>query len=207
MPVNQDSDLCSLRDVLLRKSIQFGRFTLASGQISDIYVDAKLTTCSAEAMPLVGRVFLRKIHARGWFPQAVGGLTLGADPIAFSIARESLTLSPESTVDAFIVRKETKKHGMGRYIEGLASTEGVSVVIIDDVCTSGGSTVLALEKALAAGMRVLGAICLVDREAGAAELIERDFHCQLESVFKLSDLRPASERPCSAKGPFEASIR
>src|SRR5437879_4046464 len=196
------ADLSQLKDILRSKSVRFGTFTLASGETSDVYVDCKLTTCSPQAMPLIGRAFLRKLHSRGWLPEAVGGLTLGADPIAFAIARESLeTAQP---IDAFIVRKEPKKHGMQRYIEGLDQTEGRRVVIIDDVCSKGGSTAQAIEQAKVAGMHVLGALCLVDREMGAAELLDRRFGCALDSIFKLSDLRTQPDEPHSASNLVEA---
>lgn len=181
------AELSRLKNILRERSVRFGAFTLTSGETSDIYVDCKLTTCSAEAMPLVGRAFLRKIHSRGWLPEAIGGLTMGADPIAFATARESLDMGPP--INAFVVRKEPKKHGMQRYIEGLEPTQGRRVVILDDVCTKGGSTAQAIEQAKAAGMLVLGALCLVDREMGAAELLERRFGCPLDSIFKLTDLR------------------
>src|SRR5262249_32105271 len=145
-----------LKELLLEKSLRFGAFTLASGETSDVYVDCKLTTCSPEAMPLIGRAFLRTMERHGWAPEAVGGLTLGADAIAFATARESL--ETERPVHAFIVRKEPKKHGMQRYIEGLEQTDGCRVVIIEDVCTKGGSTAQAIENAQAAGMRILGAV-------------------------------------------------
>jgi orotate phosphoribosyltransferase len=116
-------------DLLRTKSVRFGHFKLASGKESNVYVDCKLTTYSAEAIPLVGRAFLRRIKANGWLPQAVGGLTLGADPIAFAIARESL--ETDKPIHAFIVRKETKKHGMGRFIAGLEETQGCRVVLLD----------------------------------------------------------------------------
>src|SRR5690348_5049423 len=104
-----DSDHEQLKLLLREHSVRFGQFKLVSGQTSDVYVDAKLTTCRAAAMPLVGRLFLRKIAERGWNPAAVGGLTLGADPIAMAIAHES---SPTAKpLDAFVVRKEPKKHG------------------------------------------------------------------------------------------------
>ena len=187
MDAGQNSEESRLMDMLRTKSVRFGPFKLASGKESNVYVDCKLTTYSAEAIPLVGRAFLRRIKAKGWAPQAVGGLTLGADPIAFAIARESL--ETDRPINAFIVRKETKKHGMGRFIEGLEETQGCQVVILDDVCTTGDSTALAIEKAKAAGMEVLGAICLVDREAGATELLHSKFGCSLESVFRLSDFQ------------------
>ena len=101
-------DCNKLRELLCRKSIQLGDFTLASGEKSKFYVDAKLTTCVPEAMPLIGRVFLERIEDRGWKPEAVGGLTVGADPIAFSIARESIEKTGRS-ISAFIVRKEAKE--------------------------------------------------------------------------------------------------
>jgi orotate phosphoribosyltransferase len=183
----QNDELSHLKTLLCAKSVRLGEVTLASGQKSDIYVDGKLTTYSAEAMPLVGRAFLRKMALLNWSPEAVGGLTLGADPIAFAIARESLDFG--RPVDAFVIRKEPKKHGMQRFIEGFDETAGREVVIVEDVCTTGGSTAQAIEKALAAGMRILGAICLVDREMGGPALLREKFGVRLESIFKLSDLR------------------
>ena len=181
------SELDQLQNILLSKSVKFGDFQLASGQRSDVYVDCKPTTCNAAAMPLVGRVVLRKIRERGWLPEAVGGLLVGAEPIAFAVARESLEMQPQ--VNAFIVRKEAKPHGRQKAIEGIDPTANCRVVVIDDVCTQGESTALAIRNMQAAGMIVLGAICLVDREAGAAELLQREFGIQLESVYKLSTLR------------------
>lgn len=186
LPTAQE-ERSQLKALLRRNSVRFGTFTLVSGQTSDVYVDGKLTTCTAQAMPLVGRAFLRKMQARNWAPDAVGGLTLGADPIAFAIARESVDAG--RPVDAFVIRKEPKKHGMQRFVEGLDQTDGLNVVILDDVCTTGGSTAQAIERAQAAGMRILGAICLVDRQMGAAELLEKQFGCALDCVFTLSDLR------------------
>ncbi|MGA8030724.1 MAG: orotate phosphoribosyltransferase [Bryobacteraceae bacterium] len=191
MLATDEQDLISLKAALLKKSIRFGDFTLVSGDKSDVYVDAKLTTCSAQWISVVGRVFLRKIQARQWFPEAVGGLTLGADPIALAIACESMRTG--APINAFIVRKEEKAHGRKRSIEGLEHTAGVPVVILDDVCTRGESTATAIEKAIAADMIVLGAICLVDREMQAGELIASRFGAQLERIFTLSELRSASE--------------
>ncbi len=154
-------------------------------------------------MPLVGRAFLRKMQTRNWLPDAVGGLTLGADPIAFAIARESVDAG--RPIDAFVIRKEPKKHGMQRYIEGLEPPEGRNVVILDDVCSTGGSTAQAIERAQASGMRVLGAVCLVDRQMGAAELLAEKFGCILESIFTLSDLREAGDQPHGTARPVETS--
>ena len=196
-------DLQRLKSILLRESVRCGEFTLASGQTSDVYVDAKLTTCCAEAMPLIGRVFIDKMHSRGWNPQAVGGLTVGADPIAFSIARESLESG--NKINAFIVRKEPKKHGMQRFIEGMENAQGQKVVIIDDVCTTGGSTAQAIQKAKDAGMDVLGAVCLVDRDMGARERLAQEFGCALEWIFPLSELRSEHESHASSQ-PIEAAV-
>jgi orotate phosphoribosyltransferase len=187
----QEQDRLDLKTMLCAKSVCFGKVTLASGQQSDVYVDAKLTTCSPEAMPLVGRVFLHKMQSRGWLPQAVGGLTVGADPIAIAIARESL--ETEHRVNAFIVRKEAKRHGRQKLVEGLEPTVDRQVVIIDDVCSEGSSSALAIRNSQSVGMRILGAICLVDREMGAAELLRNEFGIELESIFKLSELRPVSD--------------
>jgi orotate phosphoribosyltransferase len=176
----------ALKEMLLKSSVRFGDFTLVSGQKSDVYVDCKLTAYLPAAMPLIGRAVLEKIRGRGWEPEAVGGLTLGADPIAFAVARESL--DTERPIPAFVARKEPKKHGTQRFIEGMEKTEGLAVVVLDDVCTTGGSTVQAIERVRNAGMRVLGAVCLVDREMGATELLAA-MDCPLDSVFKLSELR------------------
>jgi len=186
MSYTHSDDRSVLRDILVRKSLSTdGDFTLHSGEKSPVYVDGKLTTCFPQAMPLVGKVFLQKMRERRWFPEAVGGLTVGADPIAFSIARESLEAG--TPVNAFIVRKEPKKHGKQKFIEGLEQTEGKNVVIIDDVCTKGDSTAQAILKAQEAGMLVLGAICLVDRQQGATELLLRK-GVVLDSVFTLAEL-------------------
>jgi orotate phosphoribosyltransferase len=178
-----------LKEMLCSISLQMNaeqEYELHSGGKSSVYVDAKITTCSPKAIPLVGRVFLNKIEELRWAPEAVGGLTVGADPIAIAIARESL--DTDYPLKAFIVRKEAKKHGTKKFIEGLAETDGCRVVIIDDVCTKGDSTAQAIEKALKARMVVLGAICLVDREQGASDLLSKNFDVCLERIFTLSEL-------------------
>src|SRR5258708_14772196 len=98
--------MTTLKDLLCQKSLQIGEFTLVSGEKSTFYVDSKLTTYSPEAMPLIGRAFLSKMAERGWAPDAAGGLALGADPIAFALARESPGSEPP--IDAFVVRNATK---------------------------------------------------------------------------------------------------
>lgn len=184
---NSEQDLFSLKNALLEKSIRFGEFTLASGDKSDVYVDARLTTCSAKWIGVIGRVFLNRLRVRHWSPKAVGGLTMGADPIALAIASQSADMG--EPIDAFVVRKDTKKHGRQREIEGLEQTAGIPVVILEDVATRGESSALAIEKAIDAGMKVIGAMALVDREAGAKELLAGRFGVELDSIYTLSELR------------------
>jgi len=179
-------DRARLAQMLRERSVRTGDFVLVSGKRSTIYVDAKLTTCRAAAMPLIGRLFLAKMAERNWQPAAVGGLTMGADPLALAIARESVETSRE--IDCFLVRKEPKKHGTMKFVEGLAADSRPYVVILDDVCTSGGSTRLAIERAREGGLRVLGAICLVDREEGAREAIETGLACPFDRIFTISEL-------------------
>jgi orotate phosphoribosyltransferase len=186
------TDREQLKTLLRRHSVRFGEFKLVSGQTSSVYVDAKLTTCRAEAMPLVGRLFLQKIKQRGWRPAAVGGLTLGADPIAMAVARESS--GTEMELDAFVIRKEPKKHGTMKFIEGLPGVPGTRVVILDDVCTTGGSTITAIQRAREASLEILGAICLVDREMGAAQNIAA-LDCPFDWIFTLSELKEHNGLP------------
>ena len=159
-----------LLQILRQRSVLRGDFVLASGKRSNVYVDARLTTLHAPAMPLIGRVFLQKMMERGWMSDAVGGLTMGADPIVVAIARESLEYG--ASIDGFLIRKEAKGHGRGRFVEGLQSGEGKSAVIVEDTCTTGGSTIQAIERAREFGFAVKGAISLVDREEGGREAIE-----------------------------------
>jgi orotate phosphoribosyltransferase len=190
--MNLEQDRQALAGILNRLSIRRGDFVLASGQRSNIYIDARVTTCHAPAMPLIGRLFLAKMAERGWRPAAVGGMSLGADPIVIAVARESVD-SP-APIDAFLVRKEAKGHGMRKQIEGLPEGTGaidvviVDDVIVDDVCTTGDSTIKAIQAAREAGLNVLGAICLVNREQGAREAIEGGLACGFDQIFKMSEL-------------------
>lgn len=177
----------------MRRSVRRGEFKLVSGRTSSVYVDGKLTTLAADAMPLIGRLFLDKMEERGWRPRAIGGLSLGADPIVTAVARESLERGPG--IDAFLVRKEAKKHGTEKFIEGLEQAEGLPVVIVDDVCTTGGSTADAIARAQEAGMRILGALCLVDREAGAQQMLKERFGCDFDWIFRLSELLSGTASP------------
>src|SRR5438477_2004908 len=130
--------MLSPRQELLRllatKSFRLGEFKLASVGISDYYIDCRTTTLDARGAQLTGQVFLDEIRTRGWNAQATGGLTMGADPIVVAVALTS------GSMHGFLVRKVEKEHGMGRRIEGFQE-KGARVVIVDDVCTTGGSTV------------------------------------------------------------------
>jgi len=187
MTLSLPQDVAELRNILEKKSVRFGTFKLASGQTSNVYVDCRPTTCDPRAMPLIGRIFRRKMDEMGWHPDAVGGLTMGADPIAFAVARESVGCPP--IVECFTVRKERKVHGMQKVVEGLESPKGKNVVIVEDVCTKGESTALAIENAKAEGMNIIGAVCLIDREAGGRELLRERHEVELASIFKLSDFQ------------------
>jgi orotate phosphoribosyltransferase len=163
--------MSSAREELLRllatKSFRLGEFRLSSGGTSDYYVDCRATTLDARGAQLTGQVFLQEIQRQGWNAQAIGGLTMGADPIVVAVAVTS------GTLHGFLVRKAEKQHGTGQRIEGFRET-GARVVIVDDVCTTGSSTVQAIEAAREFGFEVVGVMCLVEREeAGGRTSVEK----------------------------------
>jgi orotate phosphoribosyltransferase len=163
------NDEQQLRRLLLERSVRRGDFILASGQRSSYYIDCRLTTMSAEGMVLIGRMGLAAIRAQGWRPRAVGGLTMGADPVAYAIAAASQGTDLE--MDAFSVRKEPKAHGTGQQIEGNFRA-GDDVAIVEDVITSGGSARKAMAAVEGAGGRVVGIVAVVDREEGGRAVLE-----------------------------------
>ena len=146
-----------LLEMLAQKSFRMGEFKLSSGITSDYYVDCRLTTLDARGAQLTGEVFLEEIREQGWEPDAVGGLTMGADPIVVAIAVTS------GRLHGFLVRKAEKQHGMGQRIEGFKE-KGARVVVVDDVCTTGSSTIQAIEAAREFGFEVVGVMCLVERQ-------------------------------------------
>jgi len=162
------SDQAALNTLLLARSVRFGDFVLASGQKSRYYIDARKTTMSAEGQAVIGRLGLAAIRQAGWAPEAVGGLTMGADPVAYAIARASLDAPP--VIQAFSVRKAAKEHGTKRRVEGNFDP-GSKVVVVEDVVTTGGSTVQAIEAIRNEGGEVLGVLAVVDREQGGAARI------------------------------------
>jgi orotate phosphoribosyltransferase len=179
-----------LLDILKEKSVCRGTFTLASGRQSDLYVDAKQTTGDPEALILIGRVGWQLLRQTAAALQtrvdSIGGLTIGADAIAFSIGIFAKLEDPSSTLQTFIVRKEAKTHGRHKLIEGNFSA-GHSVVIVDDVVTTGGSTLQAIDAIEAAGGNIAFVIVLVDRQEGGREEIEKRGH-KVVPIFTRADL-------------------
>ena len=165
------SDADELRRLLLERSVRRGDFVLASGQRSSYYIDCRLTTMSAEGQVLIGRMGLRAIRAAGWKPRGIGGLTMGADPVAYAIAAASW--GTDLVINGFSVRKEAKGHGTGQLIEG-NFRPGDDVVVVEDVITSGGSAQRAIAAVSGAGGRVVGVLAVVDREQGGADVLTRD---------------------------------
>src|ERR1700757_3057364 len=174
-------DLLSL---LASKSFKLGEFKLSSGGTSDYYIDCRTTTLDAKGARLTGEVFLEEIKQRGWKAQAIGGLTMGADPIVVAVS----VISGELT--GFLVRKAEKQHGTGQRIEGFRK-KGAKVVIVDDVCTTGASTVQAIEAAREFGFDVVGVMCLVEREeAGGRPSVEQAASpAPFVSIFSAKDVR------------------
>jgi orotate phosphoribosyltransferase len=162
-----------LRALLLDRSVKRGSFTLASGRQSSFYIDARRTTMSGEGLTLIGALGMAAIASRGWQPSAIGGLTLGADPVAYAIAAAAHARG--EPLNAFTVRKTAKQHGTGRRIEGCFEA-GDTVVIVEDVITTGASALEAIAAVQVEGARVLGVLAVVDREEGGAAAIAAAGH-------------------------------
>jgi orotate phosphoribosyltransferase len=162
-----------LIELFKQKSLLIGRFTLVSGQTSNYYFDGKRTTLDPEGAYLSARLILEKIREDGIKADAIGGLTLGADPIVASVAAISFAERKRyRPLPAFIVRKDAKQHGTQRYTEGFSGPPGSRVVIVDDVCTTGESTMRAIERAEHVGYQVTAVLSLVDREQGGRERLK-----------------------------------
>lgn len=155
--------------LLAERSARRGHFVLSSGRTSNLYIDARLTTMSPEGLTLIGPLALTAVRDAFGVVDAVGGLTLGADPISYAIAYASA--QTDEPVRAFTVRKEAKAHGAGRQVEG-PYNQGDRVVVIEDVITTGGSAIRAIEVLRAHGAQILGVLALVDREEGGRQAIE-----------------------------------
>jgi orotate phosphoribosyltransferase len=169
-PPSRTDDRSALCQLLAAHSARRGTFTLSSGRQSTLYIDARLTTMRPEGQSLIGPFGLRSIRDAGWNVDAIGGLTLGADPVSYAISyASSLAGTP---VRAFTVRKEAKTHGTGQLIEG-PFRSGDRVAVIEDVITTGGSALRAIESVRAAGGVVVGVLAVVDREEGGRDAIEQ----------------------------------
>ena len=166
-----ERDYDTLVDMLARRSAKRGDFTLASGRRSSLYIDARLTTMSPDGLALIGPLGLSAVRELDPAVAAIGGLTLGADPISYAIAYASALPGGGPLVQAFTVRKEAKAHGTGKLIEGPFAA-GNRVVVIEDVITTGGSALRAVDAVRAAGGTIAGVLALVDREEGGREAIE-----------------------------------
>jgi orotate phosphoribosyltransferase len=170
--------------LLAHKSFRLGEFKLSSGGTSDYYIDCRTTTLDAKGSRLTGEVFSDEIRRRGWKPQAIGGLTMGADPIVVAVSVVS------GELHGFLVRKAEKQHGTGQRIEGFRE-KGARVVIVDDVCTTGASTVQAIESAREFGFEVVGIMCLVEREEakGRPNVEKAAAPAPFVSIFTARDVR------------------
>jgi orotate phosphoribosyltransferase len=170
--------------LLAHKSFRLGEFKLSSGGTSDYYIDCRTTTLDAKGSRLTGEVFSDEIRQRGWKPEAIGGLTMGADPIVVAVSVVT------GELNGFLVRKAEKQHGTGQRIEGFRK-KGASVVIVDDVCTTGASTVQAIEAAREFGFEIAGAMCLVEREEakGRPNVEKAAAPAPFVSIFTARDVR------------------
>jgi len=155
--------------LLAARSAKRGSFTLASGRQSSLYIDARITTMSPDGLALIGPLGLAAVNDAGWIADAVGGLTLGADPIACAISYASATSA--TPLRAFTVRKEPKAHGTGKLIEG-PFRPGDRVIVVEDTITTGGSARKAIDAVRLEGGTVVGVLGLVDRQEGGRETLE-----------------------------------
>lgn len=197
-----EADRARLLELLRTLSFERRKVTLASGKESDFYVDCKRTALTAEGHVLVGRLLLDRVRRIRPLVRAVGGLTLGADPIASAVALTSFLEHERSRaggqppgaldepVDAFIVRKEPKGHGTGQWIEGRKTIpDGSRVVVIEDVVTTGGSALKAIERCRSESLVPVACVALVDRLEGGREAIEAQ-GVPLDALFTREDFIP-----------------
>lgn len=184
-----DQDRNRLKEVIREHSLEIGDFTLSSGRRSSYYLDCRVTTLHPEGALLIARLILRAIRENRIDAEAIGGLTLGADPIAGAVA--AVSAIDGTPLPAFIVRKEAKRHGARRQIEGWSGEPGARVIVVDDVCTSGGSILEACEKVEASGYRVAATMCVVDRMEGGGERIAARY--PFHPLLSVRDVLPEPE--------------
>lgn len=176
----------ALKELLTERSFKYSEtptFNLASGQKSQYYIDCKMTTLFSRGMGLLGDIFLEMVEELGI--KGIGGLTLGADPLAYATAMAAYRKNIDLT--AFVIRKEPKKHGLQKWIEGDVS-EGDRVVVVDDVITTGGSTIKAIDHAEESGLKIVKVMVLVDRQEGGREAIAARGY-DMDAVFTKSELK------------------
>jgi orotate phosphoribosyltransferase len=175
-----------LLEIIRDYSLEIGEFVLSSGKKSSYYLDCRVTTLHPRGAMLTGRLILQAIRRHRIDAEAIGGLTLGADPVVTAVA--AMSGVDATPLPAFIVRKEAKSHGARRRIEGWRGTSGSRVVIADDVCTSGGSILEACGAAESEGYEVAATMCLVDRlDPASARLKDR---YPFYPLFTVRDLMP-----------------
>lgn len=180
------TDRQRLKEILLDKSYREGTFTLTSGKTSDFYIDGKQTTLSAEGAYLCGKLLYELIDNSGEKIDAIGGMTLGADPLV--TATSIVSFLEKKPIPAFIVRKEAKGHGTGNYIEGLKNMpEGCTVALVEDVVTTGGTLIKVIERVESQGFKVGLVATVVERQEGGVEVL-KDAGYRLESIFTREEL-------------------
>jgi orotate phosphoribosyltransferase len=180
-----------LLEIIRDHSLEIGEFVLSSGKKSSYYLDCRVTTLHPRGAMLSGRLILQAIRRHGIAPEAIGGLTLGADPVVTAVAVMSAV--DGTPLPAFIVRKEAKAHGARRRIEGWRGTSGARVLIADDVCTSGGSILEACRAAESEGYEVAATMCIVDRLDPSAARLKDSY--PFFSLFTVRDLIPDQPGP------------
>ena len=183
-----------LANLLRMKSMVRGEFTLSSGKKSNYYMDCKLTTLDPEGALLTGYCVLELLDRMGVTPDAIGGLSMGADPLV--TASGVVSAIEKRPLPGFLVRKEAKKHGRQKQLEGLENPRGKRVVIVDEVCTTGGSTQEAIEAAEREGCEVVAVISLVDREEGGSQMLRSKYNYR--SIFTARELLAEQSKPSPA---------
>jgi len=174
--------------MLAEKSFRLGQFKLSSGGTSDYYIDCRLTTLDAQGALLTGETVVEEMQRQGWTADAIGGLTMGADPVV--VATSVVSAQQGMPIHGFLVRKAEKAHGTGQRIEGFRD-KPARVVIVDDVCTTGTSTIQAIEAARKYGFEVIGVLCLVEREeaGGRANVEKAAAPAKFVALFTANDVR------------------
>ncbi|MBI5904326.1 MAG: orotate phosphoribosyltransferase [Deltaproteobacteria bacterium] len=187
-PAELAADRRRFLSLLKEKSYEKRKVVLSSGRESDFYIDCRQTTLDAEGALLTGRLFCSMLET-GERPEAVGGITLGADPIVTAVSLTSVLRG--WPVPAFIIRKEPKKHGTAQWIEGTKNLRpGMRVAILEDVVTTGASTLRAIERAVGAGLVVVRVLCLVDRNEGGSDAVAKEGYT-VEPMFVKEDVENA----------------